>query len=671
MQSKLRNVGWFTWLLSCQALASDGVDLFDLSLEDLMAIEVTGSTLTKEDRLSVPAAVSVFSRDEIHRLGVESLEELMPFVPGFQTYRGDSSGNQMLFSARGRRLNEVGGEVLVLIDGERVADPRTGGIAGLLSRIPTANVKRVEFIRGPGSVIYGSNAMQGVINIITVEDSREVAVSLSDQETRKGHWIGALKSGGVSLDWFVQAIDDNGEEYQVPDSFTPTRITTSDPRRNLDLSMKLGWEDTQLQLMHMERNSEDFYNLELLSNGFNETDTQYSDIAIVQAMHFGAVESELRASYVTIDTEINTQLTGMGDLAAVSLPSSIDPFRGIADLASDEARLFLTNDWTINQDSSLQFGAEYRTLQVNDAVAHSNYDLAALVAGNFPITSYTGFDNVTSINQLDSQDVSGLFAQYQHALSKDTHATLGIRYDTYSSIGSNLSKRFGLVHDLDDENTFKLLYGEAFRAPGMSETGLINNPIEIGNPELQPETVQTGDLIWIHHGAKHYFSLGYFENHFTDAIIEVPVNTTTRTLANSEESPTKGAEFEFQYRIDPQWTTNTTLTHLMETTDSSYREAADLASLTLFYQKNAWSFNGAMFYQGTRTMAVGAQRLSLDSFWLTSLHGGYAFGDGWESFLTVNNLFDEDAQVPPIGVSVTEGIPIRGRELFLGVRWNY
>ncbi|MBU4328708.1 MAG: TonB-dependent receptor plug domain-containing protein, partial [Proteobacteria bacterium] len=145
---------------------------FAMSLEQLMQVEITGATRTEKSLKNVPAAVTVFTREEISRLGMDYLHELLNLVPGYQSQRHSDMSTGSNYSSRGRRQGANSREVLLLLDGRPMNDPRTGGpISG--KRVPLGKIDRVEIIRGPGSAIYGSNAFTGVINIITVKNENQ------------------------------------------------------------------------------------------------------------------------------------------------------------------------------------------------------------------------------------------------------------------------------------------------------------------------------------------------------------------------------------------------------------------------------------------------------------------------------------------------------------------
>ncbi len=139
-------------------------DLTAASLEDLMQIEVT-SVSKKEQRLNrVAASVYVLTHEDIRRSGYSSLPETLRMVPGLQVARIDA--NKWAISARGFN-GQYANKLLVLIDGRSVYTPLFSGVYWDLQNIPLEDIERIEVIRGPGATMWGANAVNGVINIIT------------------------------------------------------------------------------------------------------------------------------------------------------------------------------------------------------------------------------------------------------------------------------------------------------------------------------------------------------------------------------------------------------------------------------------------------------------------------------------------------------------------------
>ncbi|HKX30657.1 MAG TPA: TonB-dependent receptor [Blastocatellia bacterium] len=149
--------------ISAQTPASPS-DLTTASLEELMNLEVTTVSKKEEKLFQTAAAVYVITREDIRRSGLTSIPELLRLAPGLQVLRID--GNKWAISARGFNTRFVKG-VLVLIDGRSIYSPETSGVYWEAQILPVEEIERIEVIRGPGGTLWGVNAVDGIINIIT------------------------------------------------------------------------------------------------------------------------------------------------------------------------------------------------------------------------------------------------------------------------------------------------------------------------------------------------------------------------------------------------------------------------------------------------------------------------------------------------------------------------
>src|SRR5580693_8257371 len=140
-------------------------DLSDKSLEDLMNMQVT-SVSKKEQKLSqVAAAILVITQEDIRRSGATNIPDLLRMVPGLDV--AQINGNTWAISARGFNL-QFANKLLVLIDGRAVYTPLFGGVYWDTQDVPLEDIDRIEVIRGPGATVWGANAVNGVINVITM-----------------------------------------------------------------------------------------------------------------------------------------------------------------------------------------------------------------------------------------------------------------------------------------------------------------------------------------------------------------------------------------------------------------------------------------------------------------------------------------------------------------------
>ncbi|MDX1736144.1 MAG: TonB-dependent receptor plug domain-containing protein, partial [Halioglobus sp.] len=158
-------------LLLCLLLAptrvqatTSATDLMDMSLEALMDIEVTSVAKKPQKKSEAAAAVFVITNEDLNRWGVTSIPDALRRVPGVQVARIDA--NKWAITARGFN-SRFANKLLVLIDGRSVYTPLFAGVYWESNLVMLEDVERIEVIRGPGGTLWGANAVNGVINIIT------------------------------------------------------------------------------------------------------------------------------------------------------------------------------------------------------------------------------------------------------------------------------------------------------------------------------------------------------------------------------------------------------------------------------------------------------------------------------------------------------------------------
>ena len=184
-------------LLVLPVSAADGHkparDLTEASLEDLMNIEVT-TVSKKEQKLSqAPAAVFVITQEDIRRSGMFNLPDLLRMVPGVQV--GQVQGGEWAVSSRGFN-DSYSNKLLVLVDGRTVYSPINSGVFWDEQNLLFGNIERIEVIRGPGATLWGANAVNGVINIIT-KAARDTEGALATAGIgSEGQGLGGFRFGG-------------------------------------------------------------------------------------------------------------------------------------------------------------------------------------------------------------------------------------------------------------------------------------------------------------------------------------------------------------------------------------------------------------------------------------------------------------------------------------------
>jgi iron complex outermembrane receptor protein len=196
------------------ALATDVQDIADFSLEELANIKVTSVSKRPESLSDAASSIFVITGNDIRRSGATSLPEALGLAPNLQVARVDARNYAV--TARGFN-NPFENKLLVLIDGRTVYSPLFSGVFWDAQDVVLEDVERIEVISGPGATLWGANAVNGVINIITksAADTRGTLVSVGASKDEK---TGAVRYGGTLA---------NGGHYRVYGKYAANDDTQS------------------------------------------------------------------------------------------------------------------------------------------------------------------------------------------------------------------------------------------------------------------------------------------------------------------------------------------------------------------------------------------------------------------------------------------------------------
>jgi iron complex outermembrane recepter protein len=278
--------------LGAACLAESPDDLSQLSIEDLANVLVTSVSKKTESLSGAPAAIFVLTGDEIRRGGHTSLPEALRMVPGLYVAQTDAHIWQV--SARG--FSDLdNNKMLVLIDGRSAYSPELGTVYWDALDVPLENIDRVEIIRGPGGTLWGDNAVNGVINIVTKTAQQEqgAAVSSSASE-QKGYSAGVRYGGQINSDLSYSLYGRSAywEPFQSPSGTTPL-----DQFGFTQAGARVDWQKSAQDTLSFEASG---YDGRLGANGFmsTEPETYLLDGANIQ-VHWKHVISD-RASVDTM-----------------------------------------------------------------------------------------------------------------------------------------------------------------------------------------------------------------------------------------------------------------------------------------------------------------------------------------------------------------------------------
>lgn len=172
--------------------ASRAPDLTELSLEELMNVRVTSVSRREERLFEAAGAVSVLTQEDLRRSGARNIPEALRLVPGLQV--AQINGSQWVVTARGFS-DRFANKLLVLVDGRSVYTHLFSGVFWEDVDIPLSEVDRIEIVRGPGGALWGANAVNGVINILTRRPGSEPGGQVDLGVETGERWLAAAREG--------------------------------------------------------------------------------------------------------------------------------------------------------------------------------------------------------------------------------------------------------------------------------------------------------------------------------------------------------------------------------------------------------------------------------------------------------------------------------------------
>jgi vitamin B12 transporter len=618
----------FAFLLSDISLAQDR-----LELEHTLITGTYSAVSTRE----LTATTAILDRARIEALNKRTVSELLKSVPGVLVEELGGPGGLTAVSIRGGESNFT----LILLDGVAVNDPtNTRGGSFDLSRLHTANVERIEIVRGPQSAIYGSDALAGVIHIITrrgVAGHQQQLRIVAGEDDFERYNVGA--SGAVGS--FTYAVDGSST-----DSGEPVPGSTRD---SVQGGVRLGWQPLAQQQFSM---------VYRVLNGDSSSYPEQSggpEFAVMDDLDISDYRDEtLAASWRYEVTPIWTSQLSASRFEHTEdyFSPGIEPFQEVPPNAADTEFVREQARWVNTLRYSDQYwfdaGADYR----NEAGESEGY----LEFSGFAIPTDFALDRSTK----------GLFLQVHSQPSQQLLIRGSVRYDTPDDFSNETTVNLGLHYDLGARIRLSANWGEGFKLPSFFALG---HPL-VGNPDLRPETSTSWDASLAYTAYNGFLLKGtYFSNDYEDLIdfdSELFVNI------NRDQVETRGAELQLAWTAEDSFDLQAQITYTdIEVKGSSTpllsRPQWRAGATALWRFSPDW--NTAFDYQWTgeqyaSSLHTGQSVIeTLDDYhridwslrWLRSKH--------FSVELTMENILDKDYQT-------AVGFSSPGRAARLGFTWR-
>jgi outer membrane receptor protein involved in Fe transport len=483
--------------------------LFEMSFEELLTVKVETTSKRLETRSEAPGAISVITRDEIRLFGARNLHQLMQYLPGIWT-TGSHLRPDSLATIRGDVQSHAENHVLTLLNGRPIRESLSGGAhQSLYLGFPVEAIDRIELIRGPGSVLYGRNAYSGVINIITSVEETPSLTAIAEAgsfEYVSGTLAGGDSVGPLHFGATLQAINEGGWRYSIVDQI--------EEQDSMDMAQKSIAATLRAEL--------DGWSLDFFA-------TRQERAAIGAQPIWAAIPGN--------ETKENSVFVNLGYRQPLADSWSVVANVGFNyhDIETHEGDLFaLSRDWLFEL-----------------TVSGEPFDGFNVVAGG--VVEYLS-GPASRQNRRPSYDETPFrfYLQADHQVTRWAKLVGGLQLNKREGQEVNLSPRGGVILNFGDRWGAKLLYGRAFRSPAAGETKPPGPGLGVdGNPDLNPETVQTFDAQLLYHAPNVAITAGAFYSQLDDLIIRVPTpdpnDGNRQGFANGGEMEFWGLELEGKY----------------------------------------------------------------------------------------------------------------------------
>lgn len=653
---------------------------------------VSIATGRKQAIAKAPAAASVITAEDIRAIGARDLSEALELVPGVHI-SSRAAGYNSIITIRGI-YSEFNPQVLMLINGIPVTNLIFGNRGEAWGGMAVESISRIEVIRGPGSAVYGADAFAGTINIVTKDareiDGLEVGASAGSFEEHRAWMLYGGQLAGWDAAFSLEVLDTDGFDEKVSAdaqtgldvlmgtsaSLAPGRVSLG--RENADIRFEMSKENWKARLGYQGRKDGGVgagagQALDPVGKGESKrlnADITYHNLELVKDW-----DVEAKLSYFDISTETDLVLFPPGAFMTSPFGGFPDGVLARPDVYERHYRFDTSAFYSAIEDHDIRVGVGYHYLDQYRIEETKNFIIVATPGGPLPVP-LGGLVNVTDtapFNREEVREVSYLFVQDEWKLMRDWALTTGLRYDHYSDFGDTVNPRIALVWDTSYRLTSKLMYGRAFRAPSFAEQFNINNPIAVGNENLDPETIDTYELAFDYaHSPELRLGLNLFYYEMEDIIVFSPV------AENAGGHSARGLEFEFKW----DWTQALTLmgnyAYQKAQEKGSSHDSYNAPQHQLYLRADYalvpnWSVSTQVNRVMDRRRAFDDPRSKVDDYTGVDLTlRGKNLLPGVEVAFSVRNLIDDDIYEPSASPGVIPNdLPMAGRSVFAEIRKSW
>lgn len=588
-----------------------------VSAQDVRLPDVFITAARSEQSIdTVNASVEVVSAEKIHAFAGRSLSEVLQYTTGTQV---KDSGSSSSFSLRGQDSDKT----LILVDGLRRTEKYVGAN---LNNIQLEDIERIEIVRGPMSALYGSDALGGVINIIT-------------RGPRKG------TSGGVR---FMTGQTGDGQRDSVivggygnwGDGQTGHRISFESKRRD-----PYRLPDTDRRITDLNQERRDFFSY----RGDVKAAAGRFDwgVELARQDDTGVGLTRTNSTYTKIENETRDFVQG--------------GYQGRLGDGELSVRLgYGQSNASVNRGTTQDELTQLKQTQLEGQYAFEP------VRNHFAVVGYAYRQDDADISTNSSavvRNVNALFLQDNWALRPDLDMTFGLRYDDYNDFGNKLTPRLAIAWR-PQRWTLRAGIGKGFKAPSLLNlymTSIIRGRYDLrGNPDLQPEESTSGEIAAAYKLDRGQIEIVAHRSNITNLIASVPTGArgpgcgsvpTPASSCQIQESRNigkatiKGVELSGNYQLTKSWSVGGSLEYLDAMDDMTDTRLTDrptwTSKLSLQWHQGPWQadlrLRHVRDWYAADPAVINSKAFNTD-YTVASMRIAYALNQKTELFGGIDNL---------------------------------
>jgi outer membrane receptor protein involved in Fe transport len=497
----------------------------ELSLEDLLNVRIHVASTKGDDVFTAPSTVSVLDGATLRRYNIQTVGEALELLPGVEVRRTYFKRNVATF--RGVLQDQYSNKVLLLINGVSTWHAATG--EGAFYRIAIQDVERIEVLRGPASVMYGTNAYAGAVNIVLKRaDQRRIQVDAGGHDRGGDGSVNATIPGPGGASFFLSGHAGRriGDKWTFVDE-----KKVSGPVREFEEERMFTFA------LQSPRHT-------ALANAFHANE---SFLGTTASFATGAGHTHV-SDGMLFNYSYNRPISARADLTAgvVYDENTRDYPRNAADDTATNTNAFRTSGFAkssvnIGEHLGVDVGVEH---ELRKSQHYPNYLRAS--------------DVVLSDNNLRNRSVTedSIYAEATYRRANRLSLVAGSRLTKNEFFGSNVSSRLAAVFTPRERNSFKLIWGQSYRAPSLFEL-YFETPEKtaFGNIQLRPETSDSIEAAYVASAGGVFVQALVYHARYDDKITRVrrypnfvsnPADTSL-IYVNVGSFSANGAELELTY----------------------------------------------------------------------------------------------------------------------------